>query len=205
MFRHLLRLILLALFVLPVSAHAQPAPVQPVPPAAAPVQITPAPVPQTVTDGSMQISWEVRNRFRLFREERDFLLHAESMRGGGVLAAEQRLGQQSDGRGWARNMVNRLCIDLTGRVSEPCNRDNVRESYLTPTEHPVTVRLTGQIPAAPTCPWTLDDGDGPPRQQTFDCNEPINFRARYGKPTTASVDVSSGPDAPLRVTTEIMV
>ena len=27
-------------------------------------------------DGSaLQISWEVRNRFRLFREERDFLLH----------------------------------------------------------------------------------------------------------------------------------
>ena len=28
--------------------------------------------------GPLQISWEVRNRFRLFREERDFLLHAES-------------------------------------------------------------------------------------------------------------------------------
>ena len=27
--------------------------------------------------GAMQISWEVRNRFRLFREERDFLLHVE--------------------------------------------------------------------------------------------------------------------------------
>ena len=26
--------------------------------------------------GPLQISWEVRNRFRLFREERDFMLHA---------------------------------------------------------------------------------------------------------------------------------
>ncbi len=171
----------------------------------APVQIAPAPVPQSVTDGSMQISWEVRNRFRLFREERDFLLHAESMRAGSVLAAEQQLEPQGDGRGWARNMVNRLCIDLQGRVSEPCNRDNVKESYLTPTEHPVTVRLTGQVPVGATCAWTFDDGDGPPRQQAFDCNEPINFRARYGKPTAASVDVSSGPDAPLRVSTEIRV
>ena len=36
----------------------------------------------------LQISWEVRNRFRLFREERDFLLHAEVGRGRSVLAAE---------------------------------------------------------------------------------------------------------------------
>ena len=65
----------------------------------------------------MQISWEVRNRFRLFREERDFLLHAESGRGRSVLAAEQTLELQSDGRGWARNMVNRLCIDVSPGAS----------------------------------------------------------------------------------------
>ena len=59
-------------------------------------------------------------------------------RGRSVLASEQALELQSDGRGWARNTVNRLCIDLAGRVSEPCTRDNVKESYLTPTEHPVT-------------------------------------------------------------------
>ncbi|WP_213030723.1 hypothetical protein, partial [Acinetobacter baumannii] len=70
---------------------------------------------------ALQISWEVRNRFRLFREERDFLLQAEAGRGRSVLAAEQALEVQSDGRGWARNTVTRLCIDLAGRVSEPCN------------------------------------------------------------------------------------
>jgi lysophospholipase L1-like esterase len=154
---------------------------------------------------SMQISWEVRNRFRLFREERDFLLHTESARGRNVLSSEQALEQQSDGRGWARNTVNRLCIDLSGRVNEPCTRDGVKESYLTPTEHPVTVRLTGQIPVGATCAWSFDDGDGPPRQSTFDCAEPVNFRARYGRPTVAIVDVSSGPDTPQRVSAEIMV
>ena len=102
----------LLLAALPQWAAAQ-APLAPT----APVQIAPAPTPQSLTDGSMQISWEVRNRFRLFREERDFLTHAESMRAGSVLAAEQKLEPQGDGRGWARNMVNRLCIDLTGRVS----------------------------------------------------------------------------------------
>src|SRR5467141_619549 len=160
---------------------------------------------QGAPDKPMQISWEVRNRFRLFREERDFLLQTDAERGRSVLAAEQALELQSDGRGWARNTVNRLCIDLAGRVSEPCTRDNVKESYLTPVDHPVTVRLTGQIPVGATCAWSFDEGEGPPRQSTLDCAEPINFRARYGRPTVVNVEVSSGPDAPQRVATEIMV
>jgi len=160
---------------------------------------------QGVPDGPMQISWEVRNRFRLFREERDFLLHTESSRGRSILGSEQALELQSDGRGWARNTVNRLCIDLAGRVTEPCTRDNVKESYLTPVDHPVTMWLTGRIPVGATCAWTLDDGEATPQQSTLDCAEPVNFRARYGRPTTASVEVSSGPDAPQRIATEIMV
>ena len=153
----------------------------------------------------MQISWEVRNRFRLFREERDFLLHTESSRGRSILGSEQALELQSDGRGWARNTVNRLCIDLAGRVTEPCTRDNVKESYLTPVDHPITMSLTGQIPVGATCAWSLDDGEATPQQSTLDCAEPVNFRARYGRPTTAYVEVSSGPGAPQRVATEIMV
>jgi lysophospholipase L1-like esterase len=152
----------------------------------------------------MQISWEVRNRFRLFREERDFMLHAETAQGRSILASEQTLELQSDGRGWARNMVSRLCVDLAGRLSEPCTRDKVKESYLTPMDHPVTVRLTGEIPVGATCAWSFDDGEGP-QQSTFDCAEPVNLRARYGRPTVATVEVSSGPDAPQRVSTEIRV
>ena len=159
---------------------------------------------QTAPGGPLQISWEVRNRFRLFREERDFLLHTEGARGRSVLATEQALGMQSDGRGWARNTVNRLCIDLAGRVSEPCTRDNVKESYLTPVDHPVMVRLNGPVPVGATCAWTFDDGDGP-QTSTFDCAEPVNLRARYGRATVASVDVSSGTDGSQRVSTEIAV
>jgi hypothetical protein len=172
-------------------------------PAPAAAQGAPA-AAQGAPDGPMQISWEVRNRFRLFREERDFLLHTESARGRSILGSEQVLEAQSDGRGWARNTVNRLCIDLSGRVSEPCTRDGVKESYLTPSDHPVTVRLTGPIPVGATCAWSFDDGEGP-QQSTFDCAEPVNLRARYGRPTVATVDVSSGPEAPQRVATEIMV
>jgi hypothetical protein len=161
-------------------------------------------VAQTASDAPLQISWEVRNRFRLFREERDFLLHVESARARSILASEQALELQSDGRGWARNMVNRLCIDLNGRVSEPCNRDNVKESYLTPVDHPVSVRLDGVVPVGATCAWSFDDGDGP-QKSTLDCAEPINLRVRYGRQTVATVDVSSGSDAPQRISTEIRV
>jgi lysophospholipase L1-like esterase len=151
----------------------------------------------------LQISWEVRNRFRLFREERDFLLHAEAGRGRSVLAAEQALAIQSDGRGWARNTVSRLCIDLAGRVSEPCTRDNVKESYLTPIDHPVVIRLTGAVPVGATCAWTVDDGDGP-QTSTFDCAEPVNLRVRYGRTTVVTADVSSA-EGNQRTFTEIAV
>lgn len=157
----------------------------------------------SAADGSMQISWEVRNRFRLFREERDFQLQTDGARAGNILASEDVLEAQSDGRGWARNTVNRLCIDLSGHVNEPCTRDNVKESYLTPVDHPITVRLTGQVPVGATCAWSFEDGDAP-RQSTLDCAEPVNLRVRYGRTTNATVDVSSA-DAPQRMATAIAV
>ena len=144
--------IVATLAVLTSFAVAQPAAAQ---------NRAPAPLQLNATgagpgDGPMRIEWEVRNRFRLFREERDFQLHAEAARGRSILASEQALALQSDGRGWARNTVNRLCIDLLGRVSEPCTRDNVKESYLTPLDHPVTVRLTGVVPVgAPSGPSVI--------------------------------------------------
>jgi hypothetical protein len=162
-----------------------------------------APV-QDQAAGGMQISWEVRSRFRLFREERDFQIHVAADSNQSILAAEQALEVQSDGRGWARNAVNRLCIDLGGHISEPCTRDKVKESYLTPTEHPVTVRLAGAVPVGAVCAWSFDDGDGP-RATTQDCAEPIDFRARYGRATNATVDVTSGSDAPQRLMTQIKV
>ncbi|MGE0285695.1 MAG: hypothetical protein AB7I42_05845 [Bradyrhizobium sp.] len=155
------------------------------------------------TGDTLQISWEVRNRFRLFREERDFLLHVDAGRGQTVLASEHVLSVQSEGRGWARNTVGRLCIDVAGRVSEPCTRDNVKESYLTPVDHPVTVRLAGLAPVGATCAWNFDDGDGP-QSSTYDCAEPINLRVRYGRTTAVTVDVASA-EGTQRLTTEIAV
>ena len=154
--------------------------------------------------GAMQISWEVRNRFRLFKEERDFLLHVEATRSRSILQAEQALAVQSDGRGWARNTLARLCIDQAGRISQPCTRDNVAEDYLAPADHNVTVRLTGQVPRGATCAWKFDDA-GTSQEQSFDCGEPINIRVRYGQPTMVTVDVNSGPEVPERITEDIQV
>ncbi|CAM5345730.1 GDSL-like Lipase/Acylhydrolase OS=Afipia felis OX=1035 GN=NCTC12722_01496 PE=4 SV=1 [Afipia felis] len=162
--------------------------------------------PQPSADG-IQISWEVRNRFRLFREERDFELQVEAMAAGrSILAAEDALEIQSDGRGWARNTVGRLCIDPAGHVSNPCLRDNVKEDYLAPADHPVTIRLTGAVPVGAVCAWSFNDNEGPPIQTTLDCSEAINFRVRSGRTTIASVDVSSGgSDTPLHDSTQIAV
>ena len=153
-------------------------------------------------NGGLMISWEVRNRFRLFREEKDFLLHAEALRSRSVIESEEMLARQSDGRGWARNMLTRLCIDPAGRIANPCTRDGTSESYLAPADHRVQVRLSG-ADGAP-CAWSFDDGDGPPHAVHVDCAEPIDLRVRYGRPTIATVEVDR-PEGSERVTTEILV
>src|SRR5215468_2092117 len=48
------------------------------------------------------ITWEVMNRFRLFRDDRDFRRHVDAQSGRSVLDAEQDLAEATEGRGWAR-------------------------------------------------------------------------------------------------------
>ena len=60
-----------------------------------------------------------------------------------MLAAEQIMAAETDGRGWARNMLANLCIDLMGAVMTTCERDGTRESYLAPADHRVEMRLIG--------------------------------------------------------------
>lgn len=172
--------------------------------AALPIKRTAAQSAAAVDAKPMQISWKVRNRFRLFADERDFRLHVESLQGRSILAGEQMLELQTEGRGWARDMVKRLCIDLHGNVERPCIRDNVKENYLTPIDHAITVSLAGTVPVGATCAWSFDDGDAP-QQSTFDCADPVNLRVRYGRQTVATVDVSSGEEPTQRISTIIRV
>ena len=168
--------------------------------ASAQIALTPAAPAADVT-----ISWEVRNRFRLFRDDKDFNRHVAATNGRTILAAEQTLAQDTDGRGWARDMVTRLCVDGAGRVLDACVRDGVRESYLSPADHHVTARLTGAVPTDASCTWAFDTGDGAPQTITANCREEINLRARYGKATAVTVDIAGQNGATQRASGSIQV
>ena len=88
----------------------------------------------------LRIDWEVKNRFRLFRSEADFQRQVAAYRNDGVLGAEERLARASDGRGWARDTVERLCVDRAGTLMEVCDRDGTREVFLAPRDHAIGAR-----------------------------------------------------------------
>jgi hypothetical protein len=154
---------------------------------------------------SFRIEWEVKNRFRLFKTEADFQRHVAASRGDGVLAAERRLALASDGRGWARDMVDNLCVDQSGRIPEFCQRDGERENYMAPVDFPVGVLAAGNLPPNAACAWTFDDGQGAPRQVTVPCEEEVRLRVRAGKPTTAAVDIGLPDGTAQRVVADILV
>ena len=162
-------------------------------------QLTASPTAQS----DLRIVWEVKNRFRLFRQEKDFQLHVSALSGRSVLASEQQMALESEGRGWARNMLGRLCIDAVGRVPDQCERDGTRESYLTPVDHRIGVRLEGPVPAGATCAWSFDDAQSP---QTFSgkCDAEVVLRVREGAPTVATVEASQPDGNVVRLSTEIL-
>jgi len=152
----------------------------------------------------LTVSWEVKNRFRLFRYESDFLKHVDADRGDGILTAEQRLAQATDGQGWARTLLNGLCVDPSGKVVEICERDGEKEAYLTPTDHRVGV-LVPNAPAGSSCAWTFDNGQDPPQAVTVPCTEEVRLRVRYGRPTLATADIPLPDGTIKRATAEILV
>jgi hypothetical protein len=160
---------------------------------------------QSDDGNTLRIEWEVKNRFRLFRNEADFQRHVAANRGDGILAAEDRLEGTSDGRGWAKDMVDHLCVDGAGKLTEFCDRDGEREVYLAPVDHRVGATLAGPVPAGATCVWNFDDGSIPPQQASVNCNEEVRLRLRYGKVTIASVGVTAPDGSIQQATTEIQV
>jgi hypothetical protein len=165
---------------------------------------TPALAQAALTDGP-RIEWEVKNRFRLFRSERDFQRHVAAWRNDGVLGSERRLAQASDGRGWARDTVERLCVNRAGVLMEFCERDGTREIYLSPVDHRVGVVLAGQLPENVSCIWTFTDRDSQPRQASVACDEEVRLRVAYGQPTTATVDVVLPDGTAQRLVADIAV
>lgn len=167
-------------------------------PAARPDALSPAPP-------NLRIEWEVKNRFRLFRNEADFRRHIAAMRDDGVLGAERRLARASDGRGWARDMVEHLCLQASGRIPDQCQRDGERENYLAPASHRIGLAVAGSLAPGALCAWTLDDGESATRTLTAPCAEEIKLRVKYGVTTAAVVDVGLPDGTAQRLTATIAV
>src|SRR5581483_4785607 len=172
----------------PPAAAQTPRPITqaPLPPPGAPTQIAPAPTAPAPTQGAgaplqiqpptvsqdLRIVWEVKNRFRLFRREADFLRQVAAQSLKTVLQAEQLMETETDGRGWATRVLANLCVDPMGGVINTCERDGTRESYLNPADHRVEMKLIGAA-AGTTCAWVFDEGDGQPRTYNGPCSEEV--------------------------------
>jgi hypothetical protein len=186
--------------------------VEPPAPAATPapptVSASPvAPITRTSPEAAgdaPRIEWEVKNRFRLFRSERDFARHVAAYRTDGVLAAERRLEHDTGGRGWARTIVGSLCVDAAGNLTETCTRDGVAENYFAPDDHRVGAVLAN-APGDATCAWSFDDGERAAQQITLPCEEEITLRVRSGRTTHAQVDIARSDGASDRAATDIVV
>jgi hypothetical protein len=160
---------------------------------------------QLAVTGDFRIAWEVKSRFRLFRHEADFLRMAAATRGDGVLAAERRLARDTDGLGWAKDVVAELCLDNSGNLLETCDRDGERESYLSPRDYPIGVTVSGPVPEGLDCVWTFSDGESSPRQSTAPCDREVKLRVRAGRTTVATVDIPLGDGTAQRVSADIAV
>lgn len=137
----------------------------------------------SVQGNSVQIDWEVANRFRLFAEQKEFDRHVEAYRSAQdktVLAAEQRLASQSGGRGWA-DTAGKLCFDrFRGRILETCNRDGVDETYLNPPS--IRIKLWAKLPdnfGDATCTWAIGPANIARSVPAQDCKRPVEDARAY--------------------------
>ena len=151
--------------------------------------------------GTFHIVWEVKNRFRLFRNEADFLRQLAASRGDGILAAERRLERDSGGLGWAKDVVANLCLDDYGNLLRTCDRDGTNENYLTPSDYPVGVTVSGPVPQGATCTWSFDDGKL--RQTSAPCSAEVKLRVDAARTTVATVDIPLGDGTAQQVAAEI--
>ena len=144
---------------------------------------------QAAPDGAYRVVWEVKNRFRLFREEKDFVLHAEALRGQSILEAEYDLAMQSEGRGWARNMVRRLCIDAAGEIVNPAIATACAKTI---SARPNTASACGsKAPGTSICTWHFARGDGSVRDIRANCNAETQVEIPYGRPTDVTVEITA--------------
>ena len=102
---------------------------------------------QLADTGNFHIVWEVKNRFRLFRKEADFLHRSAASRGDGVLAEERRLEAANGGVGWAQDVVgNPVPRRLRQPVADLQPRRRRSRTIWIPRDHSVGVAISGTVP-----------------------------------------------------------
>src|SRR4029077_11873296 len=166
----------------------------------------------------ISISWKVKSGFRLFKNEEDFKYLMNNYAVAGVLATENKLADATRGNGWARRIVNALCVDSDGNLLQFCTRDYstddpsgreaFTENYLAPTEHRVGVTAHGTLANA-QCTWKfVTDGNEAKATVKRDkpCSEEIFARVVYGHVTQVQLIVAPNPEnGPPTATTDIKV
>ena len=127
-------------------------------------------------------------------------------RGDGLLAAEGCLARESDGRGWARDTVERLCVDRAGKLLETCDRDGTQED-LSGAARPSHRRRARRHRAAQyRLRLELRRRQRHRRGETMArCEEEVKLRVPYGRTTLASVDILLPDGTAQRVVTDIQV
>jgi lysophospholipase L1-like esterase len=155
---------------------------------------------------SVSVTWEVKNRFRLFKDEADFQYMARFHGAGDVQAAEIALAADTKGNGWARRVINHLCVDDTGQLQEICSREysgaspssqeSIREAYLAPASHRIGVKAVGAATNA-LCTWkflTNDNDSTAVVKRDQACNDEVFYSAPYGKTTQVQLFVTTHPE-----------
>lgn len=170
------------------------------------------------TSTTVSIKWEVKSRFRLFRNEDDFNYMVKNHGHNGVLADETALAKETNGNGWAQRIVSQLCLDGDGQLLEFCLRDysgndaSDRESippenYLTPAKHRIGVKADG-APAGALCTWKfLTDGNDATAVVKKDkpCADEVFDLAAYGKTTSVQLFVATPENAAPTATADVKV
>jgi lysophospholipase L1-like esterase len=162
------------------------------------------------------ISWEVKNRFRLFAHEADFEHQAAAYQTASTqtasldnltLYAERVLAQQSLGRGWARGITSTCFDSALGKLKRICQRgpDGHSENYINPEDHFVEVHVV--LPPTMTdaqCNWTVGEGRD---AETFNkpCDQPLSERFRYGFATPVTVVVIQNGATQAQLNTSVQV
>ncbi len=153
-----------------------------------------------------RIEWEVKNRFRLFRNEADFQRHVAAHRGDGVLAAERRLARDErrprlgarHGRAAVRRPRRQAARILRSRRRA---RDLSRAARSPHRRHARRARCR-RTRAAPGASTTAT---APAGRSTVACNEEVKLRVRHGRTTVASVDIVLLDGTAQRIVSEIQV